>query len=76
MHPETSKAQAFGGRPVGDALRNHEVRRPRAECELVDVKRPAYGASFLLGGYQATFRAVDVSHMKRFVVELDNYTYM
>ena len=40
------------------------------------MKRSAYGASFLLGGYQATFRAVDVSHMKRFGVELDNYTYM
>jgi hypothetical protein len=38
------------------------------------VKTSAYGASFLLGGYQATF--LDVSQMKRFGVELDNYTYV
>ena len=40
------------------------------------MKRSAYRASFLLGGYQATFRAIDVSHNQRFGVELDNYTYM
>jgi hypothetical protein len=38
------------------------------------VKRSAYGANFLLCGYQATF--LDVSQMKRFGVDLENYTYV
>jgi hypothetical protein len=37
MQPKTNKAQAMTMRADGDALRNHKVRRARAECELVQM---------------------------------------